>query len=268
MFKSYADVSPEERITVWNNGFSDYLRPINMTSEQLDHRLSSLKMSEDDSKIYYIDNQPAGIYLYADGTFNGKKISWLGGMAVDPTFRGQQVSLRMLEEFERVSKENNVETMYLEAIDGNDRAINIYLKFGFKALNKVLFLGSDVTYIAKNTVTVKEITDLSEINVVEAVDLAWQNKSIHGYDCLACYNESDLIGYVVGAKTGENFVINQIEINKPEVHTSAVLGTLQEKYQPVKWVGSNLLADNETVQSLLDNGFTETLSQHQYIKEV
>lgn len=102
MFKSFNEVSPTARTKVWNNGFSDYLVPINMTEAQLDNRLSSLSISEELSKVFFIDNQPAGIYLHAEGTFSDQKIAWLGGMAVDSAFRNQQVSVKMLREFERL----------------------------------------------------------------------------------------------------------------------------------------------------------------------
>lgn len=268
MFKNYKDVTPTERTRVWNAGFSDYITPINMSEEQLDNRLKSLSMSETDSKVYYYENKPAGIYLYGERTFATEKMSWLGGMSVDPTFRGQQIALKMLEEFEDTSKANGVTLMTLEAIDGNDRAIEIYKKFGFDPIAQVSFLNSEKSYSGESRLTLKKDSDLSAHGVEEPLSVPWQNKAFHGYDCFSISSDKEVIGYVVANKQGENLIINQLEVTHPESNILDILKALNTYYMPKKWIGSNLLTDSIITKELINNGFQTTVTQHQYIKNI
>ncbi|MGX7420339.1 GNAT family N-acetyltransferase [Carnobacterium gallinarum] len=266
VFKRYRDVSPNERTRVWNNGFSDYLVPINMTEVQLDNRLASLSISQELSKIFFIENQAAGIYLHAEGTFANKKIAWLGGMAVDPAFRNQQVAIKLLREFERSAKERKTDILYLEAIDGNERAISIYKKFGFSSIQKVVVLDSTTIYSREIEFQLKKVVGLETIGISENRESLWQNKSIHGYDCLGIYQDTTLVGYGVFSSQGDSVIIHQLELQQPSIQIESVLSSLQQLYNPIKWRGSNLVADNATTQSLIDNGFSEIVSQHQYSK--
>ncbi|WP_413509402.1 GNAT family N-acetyltransferase [Carnobacterium maltaromaticum] len=268
MFKSFNEVSPTARTKVWNNGFSDYLVPINMTEVQLDNRLSSLSISEELSKVFFIDNQPAGIYLHAEGTFSDQKIAWLGGMAVDSAFRNQQVSVKMLREFERVAVERGTSILYLEAIDGNERAISIYKKFGFAPVKKVLFLESSTNFTSETDYQLKKVVSLKSIGVNQSSDILWQNKAIHGYDSIGIYDQTKLIGYTIVSLQGNQLVIHQLELDSPKLQIKAALASLQKLYTPTKWIGSNLVADSPITKLLVQNGFSEKLSQHQYSKQL
>lgn len=268
MFRQYKDVSASERTQVWNNGFSDYMFPIHMTKEQLDNRLSSLSISQKLSKILYIDQQPAGIYLHGEGVFSGEKIAWLGGMAVDSKFRNQHLSVQMLHEFELTAKSRNTDTLYLEAIDGNNRAIFIYQKFGFVPLCKVLILESQKKYPLKTHHEIQKVETLEAIGITEDKATLWQNKTIHGYDCLGIYAAKDLVGYAVVSFKEDCLVFHQIKLDKAYTQIKSVLGSFQINYAPKRWIGSNLVADEATTQSLLANGFSEVLSQHQYRKKI
>lgn len=268
MFRSYKNVSARERTEVWNNGFSDYMFPIHMTQEQLDHRLSSLSISQELSKILFVDHQPAGIYLHGEGVFSGEKIAWLGGVAVDSKFRGQQLSVKLLHEFETTAKNRNTETLYLEAIDGNDRAILIYQKFGFVPLCKVLVLESQEVYPLKTHHEIKKVETLEEIGIIEDNTTLWQNKSIHGYDCIGIYQDKNLVGYAVVSVKEDCLVFHQLELEEAHTQIKSVLSAFQITYAPQKWIGSNLVADEPTTQSLVINGFSEVLSQHQYSKKI
>lgn len=267
MFKSYSDVSATVRTSVWNNGFSDYITPIKMTSEQLDNRLKTLKMSETLSKVIFHDKQAAGVFLYADGEFNTDKIAWLGGMAVDPQFRGQQLALKMLVEFEETASKNGVSSLFLEAIDGNDRAISIYETFGFKPFRQLSFMKSAYTYTSSQPLTLTEVNSLTDIGVTEATDVAWQCKTFHGYDCLGIYQADELIGYSVVSCQLETLVIHQLQLaNTHDVND--LLAALQLKYTPKQLVASNLTTTDMTTEALLTNGFEIVVTQHQYIKEI
>ncbi len=67
----FNQVSEEIRTQIWNDGFSDYLRPIHMTAEQLNSRLQTLSLSEDKSFVVFENAVAKGITLYGVKEFNG-----------------------------------------------------------------------------------------------------------------------------------------------------------------------------------------------------
>ncbi len=86
------------------------------------------------SVIGYIDDKPAGLIncFFGFSTFKCKPLIYIHDVVVLSEFRGQQVSLKMLEYVEKYAKENDCCKMTLEVLEGNTIAKNSYLKFGFK----------------------------------------------------------------------------------------------------------------------------------------
>lgn len=267
MFKSYEEVTQQDRTSIWNAGFSDYITPINMTMEELDQRLVNLSLSTSHSKIYYQDNQAVGIYLYGEGCFSNETLSWLGGMAVAPEYRGQEIGLRMLEDFEKTSRQHGVTLMTLDAIDGNDRAIDLYCKFGFEPVQQVAFLKSEMTYQGTSALRLKQGDNLATLGIEEHLTVPWQNKDSHGHDCFLIIDAEQVIGYVVAHKQGETVIINQLTVSDPQKHVGQILIALNAQYSPTSWIGSNLAYNSEVTKELEKAGFKVTVTQHQYIKK-
>jgi ribosomal protein S18 acetylase RimI-like enzyme len=120
-------------------GLSDYSKA-NLITE-----LS--KRSTAFSVIAYADNKPAGLIncFFGFSTFKCKPLVYIHDVVVLPEFRGQKISLKMLEYVEVYAKENDCCKMTLEVLEGNKVAKSAYLKFGFKGyeldpeLGKALF---------------------------------------------------------------------------------------------------------------------------------
>ncbi len=107
-------------------GLSDY------TKSNLPNALANLPNAF--SVIAYIDNKPAGLIncFFGFSTFKCKPLVYIHDVVVLSQFRGQKVSLKMLEYVEIYAKENDCCKMTLEVLEGNIVAKNAYLKFGFK----------------------------------------------------------------------------------------------------------------------------------------
>ncbi len=86
------------------------------------------------SVIAYINNKPAGLIncFFGFSTFKCKPLVYIHDVVVLAEFRGQKVSLKMLQYVEAYAKENDCCKMTLEVLEGNVVAKNAYLKFGFK----------------------------------------------------------------------------------------------------------------------------------------
>ena len=108
------------------SGLSDY------TKSNLPNALAQLPNAF--SVIAYIDDQPAGLIncFFGFSTFKCKPLVYIHDVVVLSEFRGQKVSLKMLEYVEDYAKENDCCKMTLEVLEGNAIAKSAYLKFGFK----------------------------------------------------------------------------------------------------------------------------------------
>lgn len=58
----------------------------------------------------------------------------LGNIAVHPDFQGRSVALRLLDETVRLCRGRDVERIFLEVRASNERAIGIYLRYGFERI--------------------------------------------------------------------------------------------------------------------------------------
>ncbi len=86
------------------------------------------------SVICYVDGKAAGFAncFEAFSTFACQPIVNIHDLAVDPEFRGHQVSQRLLQKIEEIANEKNCCKVTLEVLNNNEIAKNAYLKYGFK----------------------------------------------------------------------------------------------------------------------------------------
>ena len=86
------------------------------------------------SVICYVDDKPAGFANCFEGfsTFACKPLINIHDLAVNPDFRGKQISQKILEKVEEVGASRNCCKVTLEVLEGNETAKNAYLKNGFK----------------------------------------------------------------------------------------------------------------------------------------
>ena len=67
-----------------------------------------------------------GVYLFTS------KRARLYSVGVMPDARNKKILLSFLQDFERDARERELDELFLEVEDGNDRALNIYKRFGFE----------------------------------------------------------------------------------------------------------------------------------------
>lgn len=92
------------------------------------------KLSYAFSVICYVDDKPAGFAncFEAFSTFACQAIVNVHDLAVNPDFRGHQVSQKLLAKVEEIAASKNCCKVTLEVLTGNNIAKNAYLKYGFK----------------------------------------------------------------------------------------------------------------------------------------
>lgn len=60
------------------------------------------------------------------------RVGWVAELVVDERFRGQGIGTRLLEEAERLARDNGVKRLMIGAIAGNHIARKAYERFGFR----------------------------------------------------------------------------------------------------------------------------------------
>lgn len=86
------------------------------------------------SFICFVDGQPAGFTNCFMGfsTFKAQPLVNIHDLAVNPEFRGQGLSLKLLKAIEDEARARHCCKVTLEVLSGNDVAMNAYQKFGFE----------------------------------------------------------------------------------------------------------------------------------------
>lgn len=107
-------------------------KPLSPTKFQDTVRALALK-SYAFSFIAYVDNQAAGLVncFESFSTFAAAPIANIHDVVVLSEFRGQKISLALLQAVENHAKENDYCKITLEVLQGNTIAKNAYQRFGF-----------------------------------------------------------------------------------------------------------------------------------------
>ncbi len=100
MFASLTECHFSDVLKAFNEGFSDYLVPVNMTKEQLRQKIEREKLDVNHSFAYLVDGNIAGVILTGISEFHGVKQMWIGGMAVVPAYRSKGIAKKMLQQVE------------------------------------------------------------------------------------------------------------------------------------------------------------------------
>lgn len=120
-----------------NASFQGYFFSMQMTAE----------MSSDFWRIHQIDGNSSVIMHDQQGAFVGTarmgvrgKRGWCGGFGIVPQFRGSGASTLLAERMIQVARSSGLETLQLEVLEQNSRAIKLYEKWGFRRVRQLLGL--------------------------------------------------------------------------------------------------------------------------------
>jgi L-phenylalanine/L-methionine N-acetyltransferase len=100
--------------------------------------------------IFQYNNEDVGMFKLIPHTYRSAHIVYLGSFAIHPTFAGQGLGLKMLNEIISHAKENNFKRIELSAGAQNEKAIALYKKAGFVEegiLKKYTYFKSEDRYI-------------------------------------------------------------------------------------------------------------------------
>lgn len=115
----------------FSRAFSDYVEPVNLTVEQLQHILERRGFKDYLSFAAFAESEIVGFTLNASGQWNGKTTAYDTGTGVQKNYRKQGIASRIFEASLPVLKAHGVSRYLLEVIKVNTKAVDLYRKLGF-----------------------------------------------------------------------------------------------------------------------------------------
>lgn len=258
----FSDVPTKLRTEIWNQSFSDYILPIKMTEEQLDLRLSELKLSFHKSAVCFDGEVGVGVILYGeDGS-----LAWIGGLAVIKSYRGKGVARLLMRHIFNLAKADGLTWLTLEVIATNNRALKFYQKEGFTTKQRLYFLtGNRPTFFDQEVKLKKE----SKYDIIEGIVVPWQNKRIRGYDTFKFLNsKKEEFGTVVFNIENKEIKIYQLDLIDWEMLASAVAAIFEYYEEAESFKCFNLALTTKQLSEFYKIKATKELTQYQLVKEI
>lgn len=175
-YKLCSEVTDDQINEAFQAGFSDYMIQITMGKEEMLGRFFGPE-GNDKSLSYVALDGERGVGLVLGGVriMNGIKTMRCGTMCIDPEYRGKGIAQKLLNLHKEMGKTNGCHQMFLEVINGNDRAVHFYKKNGYEMVY-------DLTYY---NIQKEELTKMSILPIFEDYEI----KQIGYYDVLSYRKE-------------------------------------------------------------------------------
>ncbi|MGE8534137.1 MAG: GNAT family N-acetyltransferase [Chryseobacterium sp.] len=205
-FKTLANTSIDEILSVFNHSFSDYVIPFHLTKEVLVSKITAEKMDMNISVGAFEDGKLVGFILQSEKVENGEKIIYNGGTGVVPESRGKGLVRKMYDFIIPVLKERNANTLLLEVIEGNQPAIRAYENLGFTIVRRLLCFNGSIKQGEGNAeVSIRDLNDFQWKLLCSFWDIepSWQGSVFvlepmpENYVTLGAYMKDKLVGYIV-----------------------------------------------------------------------
>ncbi|MBL7711516.1 MAG: GNAT family N-acetyltransferase [Chitinophagaceae bacterium] len=124
-----------------NGAFADYIVPFQLTAAQLNFKMMSESIRPEWSVGVFEAGRLIAFILHGVRTAEGKTMVYNAGTGVLPAHRGKGLVGKMYEYILPFFKENHVNKLVLEVIEGNRPARHAYEKNGFSIRRKLWCFG-------------------------------------------------------------------------------------------------------------------------------
>jgi len=269
---------PQSVITdCFNEGFSDYAVDISATDEYLSQRWQIGGVDFSLSGGAWIDEKLVGIVIIMVNEVEGILTAFNGATCVRPEARGQAATQRIFEFLIPKFKERNIKKAQLEVLEGNDRAIVVYEKVGFRANRKLLCFKekeniSSISKIDKN-IQIEECSSInpSKYNSWKTNKTGWEQSDAtvinfpKKHRFFTVKSEQKIISYIIVCPGSK--LISQILIS-PEHRLNDIGNTvfsyLRSLNLPTRQIniGEN---SKELIKFLLNTGFDNYINQFEML---
>ncbi|WP_105615376.1 GNAT family N-acetyltransferase [Vallitalea okinawensis] len=189
LIKKCSEVSDTQIFKAFTEGFADYMIQVKMDEISFINRFFGAEGNDRElSYIAFREDKPVGIILGGIKTGENFKTLRCGAMALIPKERGTGLAKTLMELHEKAGIEIECKQLFLEVIDGNDRAIGFYKKMGFEKVYNLTYRswdlkGKNPLKIDDNSLEkkVKMMTfdDIYELRKIDLSHLPWQGEFVY-----------------------------------------------------------------------------------------
>lgn len=230
---------------IFNQAFANYFIPLKITPPILADKIRSENIDLSLSIGCFHKDKLIGFILIGIDSRNGQQYAYNAGTGVLPSYRGQQLAMRMYQQLIAKLQQSAIRHHILEVIKENEVAINVYEQCGFNITNTYFcYRGKFQTDHPVPNFELREIsfTDLANFSKHWDFTPTWQNtistiERAGFYKAMGCIINSELAGYIIfdlGSGKVRQFAVARI-------HRKAGIGS-----QPFSYVQS-LIGDKEIV---------------------
>jgi GNAT superfamily N-acetyltransferase len=227
------NVAMSEITKALNEGFSDYILKFNATEEYLTTRWRGGRVNLSLSVGGWVDGKLEGLLVSGIDDWEGVLTAFNIATCVAPLARGNHFTSKAYDFLIPKLEEIGVKQLMLEVIQGNDQAIPVYERIGFKNARGLLCFSGEPRIRQLINMEGVEIIISNKLDLEKAIlfhdfDPSWESTFLglimnwDQYDVYQILKNNELIGYgIVNANTGSimSFAIH------PD-HRRKTLGTL------------------------------------------
>lgn len=230
--KTLEGVYKEDILMVFNESFSDYFIPFQLSQEQLTLKMLADKTNLNLSVGVFENTRLIAFILHGFDKINNEKVIYNSGTGVIPKKRGAGLTKQMYHFILPILKKNRIDKLQLEVISENIPAINSYQKSGYKVERElVCYKGEIIIFKRTDGLNIKKLQNYNWDLMQSFWDIypTWQNsKNIindlkYNYISLGAYLENLLVGYIIYNPNNKRIV--QIAIS-PNFRRRQVASTL------------------------------------------
>lgn len=164
----------DDLVEAQNRIFADYFVPIRSSRTFLQDFLKSVGGEIGNVLVAMKGGSIVGYVTPVQDRHEG----WIGGIGVMPGYRGRGIGTRLMASAEQLLMERGVSDVYLEVIEGNQRAQRLYERLGYVATRKLLCAEGRPTRFEgygdpPRRATLREILPIHERSYADA---CWQRR--------------------------------------------------------------------------------------------
>lgn len=131
-FIALDQVDLQHIVDVFNESFADYAVPFTMSEAVLSEKLVTDRIRLDKSVGAVNDGKLIGFMLTGYDTMNGRPAAYNAGTGVIPAHRRRGISKKLYRELFQIFTADGIESVLLEVLSTNDKAIRLYRSLGFE----------------------------------------------------------------------------------------------------------------------------------------
>jgi GNAT superfamily N-acetyltransferase len=266
-YRSLNGVSLQQLSDCFNLAFSDYEQSIHFTVESLNYYLTASAVDLSLSFGAFCNGQMVGFILNAKGIYENKNVVFDAGTGIVPDHRGKKVFSSLFQYTCQQLQLQGITKYYLEVLQSNHNAVDIYSKKGFQIRRSYSVLtASGPKYTRNENVTAILYSDFKGFTTTTSVAPSFEHTS-HAIDGNPQLYEvlflSDLAYCIYAKRNGE---IIQLHYNDLAA-LKDVLAALTHQYPSA--MAKNIDCNcSDIIEMLKEIGFKEILKQYEMVKDI